>query len=94
MATGFLGLPTALEPTRDSLRRIAVMCNNLLAGKPGPFRDVVLMNAAAALVISGTVTALADGVTRAAAAIDSGKAKAALAAVVGITNSPAPQPAT
>lgn len=33
MATGFLGLPTALELSRDSLRRIATVINGILAGK-------------------------------------------------------------
>jgi hypothetical protein len=33
MATGFLGLPTALELSRDSLRRIATVVNGILAGK-------------------------------------------------------------
>ena len=52
MATGFLGLPTALEPTRDSLRRIAVMCNNLLAGKLNVRTTVRLLNGATTTTIS------------------------------------------
>jgi len=48
----------------------------VLAGVPGPKRDVVLLNAAAALVVAGKAKDLRDGVRLAAAAIDDGRAKA------------------
>ncbi len=58
----------------------------LLGGTRGPFRDVVLFNAAAALVIAGRAAGLKDGVARAAAAIDGGGARNALARLVAVTN--------
>jgi anthranilate phosphoribosyltransferase len=58
----------------------------LLDGLRGPYRDIVLLNGAAALVVAGRADDLADGVTRAAEAIDSGAAKAALDGLVAITS--------
>jgi anthranilate phosphoribosyltransferase len=46
----------------------------VLEGKPGPHRDVVLLNAAAALAVAGTATDLEAGLPLAAQAIDSGAA--------------------
>ena len=46
----------------------------ILAGEPGPGRDIVLLNAAAALVVGGVATDLEDGVARARQALDSGAA--------------------
>ena len=59
----------------------AAMVERLLAGERGPRRDVVLLNAGAALLVAGRVTTLTEGVGRAAASIDDGSARAALAAV-------------
>jgi anthranilate phosphoribosyltransferase len=53
----------------------------VLAGEPGAARDVVVLNAAAALVVSGVVADLGDGVRRARAAIDDGAASRKLAAL-------------
>jgi anthranilate phosphoribosyltransferase len=50
----------------------------VLAGEKGAARDVVVLNTSAALVVAGVATSLEDGVTRAAAAIDSGVARAKL----------------
>ena len=58
----------------------------LLAGKKGPFRDIVLLNAAAALVVAGKATNLTDGVALAAHAIESGAAHAALDRLVAVSN--------
>jgi len=57
----------------------------LLDGMRSPYRDIVLLNSAAALVIAGQARDLADGVARAVDAIDSGAAKAALARLVAIS---------
>jgi len=62
----------------------------VLAGAPGPFRDVVLYNVAAALLIAGRVADLRAGVAAAARAIDEGAARARLDRLVAITNLPAP----
>lgn len=53
----------------------------VLAGEPGPCRDVAVLNAAAAIVASGATDNLAEAVTVAATAIDSGAAGAVLAKV-------------
>ncbi len=64
---------------------------SLLAADRAPaleaFRDAVLLNAAAALLIAGAVPTLSDGVARAADAIDSGKAQTALQTLIEVSNS-------
>ncbi|WP_019516590.1 anthranilate phosphoribosyltransferase [Sphingomonas sp. Mn802worker] len=56
----------------------AVALRQLLLGEHGPYRDAVLLNAAAALVLSGTQTALPDAAAHAAEALDRGDANALL----------------
>ncbi len=58
----------------------------LLDGAPGAYRDAVLLNAAAALMVADRVTDLAEGVAMARASIDSGAAKAKITALARITN--------
>ena len=65
----------------------AVAIRKMLAGEPGPYRDVVLLNTAAALIISDKVKDLKEGVNIAANTIDSGKAKLVLERMIEITNS-------
>lgn len=50
----------------------------LLQGEHGPYRDAVLLNAGAALMVAGTVETLIEGVEEAAEAIDKGLANALL----------------
>jgi anthranilate phosphoribosyltransferase len=50
----------------------------IFAGEPGAPRDIVLLNAAAALIVAGVAQDLADGMARAAHAIDTGAASAKL----------------
>ncbi|KZB67949.1 anthranilate phosphoribosyltransferase [Thalassospira lucentensis] len=59
---------------------------DLLAGKKSAYRDIVLLNAAAALVVTDIATDLADGIAKARVAIDSGKAAETLQALVRISN--------
>jgi anthranilate phosphoribosyltransferase len=59
-------------------RRNAAIAREILGGATGPRRDVVLLNAAAALVAAGRAADLREGVARAARAIDSGAASAVL----------------
>lgn len=59
----------------------------LLGGEAGPYRDVVLYNAAGALMVAGKAENLKDGVARAAAAVDEGRAAATLEKLVVITTS-------
>ncbi|HSD29480.1 MAG TPA: anthranilate phosphoribosyltransferase [Vicinamibacteria bacterium] len=56
----------------------AEAAREVLGGEMGPRRDVVLLNAAAALVVAGEARDLRDGARRAAAAIDDGHAAAVL----------------
>ncbi len=64
----------------------------LLDGAPGPYRDIVLLNSAAALVVAGREPDLRAGAAAAAAAIDSRRAMAVLEKLVAITNREAPPP--
>ena len=57
----------------------------MLAGEPGPRRDIVLMNAAAALVVGGKAHDFKEGVALAAQSIDSGAAAAKLAGLVALS---------
>ncbi len=52
----------------------ARILSGILAGEPGPRRDMVVLNAAAGLVVAGVADDLAAGVEAAAAAIDDGRA--------------------
>ena len=57
----------------------------LLDGAKGPYRDIVLLNAAAAFIVCDTVETLREGVALGTDIIDSGKARAALEKLVGIS---------
>lgn len=59
---------------------------NVLAGGQGAYRDTVLMNAGAGLLIADKVGTLADGVRLAAETIDAGKAQQALDRLVAVSN--------
>ncbi|RMH77784.1 MAG: anthranilate phosphoribosyltransferase [Actinomyces sp.] len=63
----------------------AEIARRVFAGESGPHRDIVVLNAAAGLVVAGVAADLADGVERAAEALDSGAAAAKLAALVAAT---------
>ena len=62
------------------------LTDGLFAGEPGAYRDMVLLNAAAALVIAEKADNLAAGVGRAAEAIDSGLANMALVKLIECSN--------
>jgi len=64
----------------------AAALRQLLEGVPGPYRDIVVLTSAAALVVADKAGSLAQGAVLAAAAIDSGAAKARLEALIAITN--------
>jgi anthranilate phosphoribosyltransferase len=64
----------------------AAIIREVLAGKKSPRRDVVLLNAAAALVASGKADHLKDALPLAVKAIDSGAAAAKLEGLVRFTN--------
>jgi anthranilate phosphoribosyltransferase len=71
-----LGLPrakTAALGGADAAAN-AVLTEGVLRGEPGARRDVVLLNAGAALVAAGSVESILDGIERAALTIDAGLA--------------------
>ena len=59
----------------------------LLAGQKSAYRDIVMLNAAAAFLVADKVETLREGVELAAAVLDDGRAQAALAGLVAATNS-------
>ena len=63
----------------------AAIAREVLGGAKGPRRDVVLLNAAAALCVAGRVADVGAGVGEAAAAIDSGRARDLLARWIAFT---------
>jgi anthranilate phosphoribosyltransferase len=74
------GLPRApLAAIRgDDAAYNAEALRKLLMGEPGPYRDAVLLNAAAALIVAGEASDWREGIEEAAEAIDKGLAKALL----------------
>lgn len=62
----------------DLIRRV-------LAGEPGPARNMVLLNAGAAIYVAGRTPSLAEGIAAAAQAIDSGEAKLRLERLAAFT---------
>jgi anthranilate phosphoribosyltransferase len=58
----------------------------ILAGDKGAPRDIVLLNAAASLLIAEQAPTIADGVRRAAVALDSGRAAGVLETLIRVSN--------
>lgn len=69
------------EPSQN-----AAALEGVLNGEKNAYRDIAVLNAAAALLLADKVKSLKEGAEVAAAAIDSGKAKALLAAVIEASN--------
>jgi anthranilate phosphoribosyltransferase len=87
-----------IDPTEHGLPRVergalaggdaagnAAVSRQVLAGKPGPFRDIVVLNAAAALLVAGMADDIGAGIDTAQQAIDDGRAEAALDAFVRVS---------
>ncbi|QPC92891.1 anthranilate phosphoribosyltransferase [Mesorhizobium sp. INR15] len=77
--------------TKDELRGGDAAYNakalrDMLGGAAGAYRDTVLMNAGAGMVVAGKATTLADGIATATQAIDSGRALAVLDRLIEISN--------
>jgi anthranilate phosphoribosyltransferase len=64
----------------------AVALQSVLDGKPSPYRDVALLNAAAALVVAGRAKDLKEGLTLGIQSIDSGAAAERLKRLVAVSN--------
>jgi anthranilate phosphoribosyltransferase len=63
----------------------AAIIESVLAGADGAPRDVVLLNAGAALFVAGAAASVRDGIRRAAEAIDSGSARRTLDAMARVS---------
>ena len=72
----------SVEEAADAIRAV-------LAGEEGPRRDVVLLNAGAAILVGGAAADFREGIARAAEVIDSGAAEKTLANLVRLSNLPA-----
>ena len=85
---GDFGMPLARreELSGGDAKRNAEIIMEILAGQPGARRNVVLLNAAPAIVCAGKARHLADGVRVAADAIDSGRAAKVLEKLAWFTN--------
>jgi anthranilate phosphoribosyltransferase len=64
----------------------AALARRVLDGEPGPHRDIVCLNAGAALVAAGLADDLASGIGSARSSIDEGGAAAALDRLVAVSN--------
>ncbi len=82
------GLPIArMEDLKGGLPvENAKALREVLAGAKNAYRDVVLFNAAASLLVAGRVSSLKDGVDMAAASIDAGDAADSLEKLVAASN--------
>ena len=65
----------------------AVALQGVLDGRPSPYRDVALLNAAAALVVVGRANSLKEGVEIGQKSLDSGAAATRLKHLVAVSNS-------
>jgi anthranilate phosphoribosyltransferase len=82
-----VGLPRAslADLTGGTPAENAAALRGLLEGRKGPYRDIVLLNAAAALLVGDKVETLSEGVELAGQVIDDGRALAALDKLVAIS---------
>jgi anthranilate phosphoribosyltransferase len=75
------------ELRADDLPAAVAIARAVLEGQPGPRRDIVELNAAAALGVCGVAGTLGEGLMLARAAIDSGAARGVLDQLAAISNS-------
>jgi anthranilate phosphoribosyltransferase len=82
------GLPRAdtSEICGGSAEENAGIARRILAGEPGPLRDVVVINAAAALIAADVADGFPAGIELARASLDSGSAGSALEQMVKVSN--------
>jgi anthranilate phosphoribosyltransferase len=65
----------------------AIALRSVLDGMPSPYRDVALLNAAAALIVAGRARDLKEGVALGVKSIDSGAAASRLNLLIAVSNS-------
>lgn len=87
-----VGLPKAAVGALKGgdARANAAIIERVLGGDRGPARDVVLLNAGAALFIAGAAASVPDGIAQSARALDNGDAKRTLERLVSISSTDAP----
>ena len=79
--------PAPIESiTVDSARQSLEVIRSVLAGEPGPAADVTILNAAAAIYVSGIAPSLEVGIGHARESIDSGRAADVLGRLVALSN--------
>jgi len=79
---------------RSDLSAIAVsdagqslaMINEVLDNRPGPARDIVVINAGAAIYAAGVADSLSDGIEQAGETLANGSARETLASLIRVTN--------
>jgi len=76
--------PEALRGGDASHNAAALL--DVLKGKPGPFRDVAILNAAATLIVAAKAGDLKEAAVLAAKAIDSGEAEGRLDRLIAVSN--------
>ena len=76
---------SAASVKAGSVEESVAVLRSVLAGETGPARDIVLMNAAAALLAAGEASSLKEGAALAAESIDSGRAGSVLDALVELS---------
>ena len=84
-ALGFAPAPVE-SITVDSAQASLEVIRSVLAGEPGPGADVTILNAAAAIYVSGIAADLEDGIGRARESIASGRAAGVLDRLVAISS--------
>jgi anthranilate phosphoribosyltransferase len=83
-----LGLPRAsIDDLKvGSVTEAAAAIRGIVDGRRGPMRDIALLNAAAAIVIAGAADDLSAGLSLAANAVDSDRARAVLETLATVTS--------
>jgi anthranilate phosphoribosyltransferase len=92
--------PCRIDPTTWGLAPVGIdeipggdpetnarLAGEMFQGAPGPVRDIVVLNAAAALIVAGVVDDFDAGIASAAAAIDDGRARAKVDQLVAVSAS-------
>jgi anthranilate phosphoribosyltransferase len=64
----------------------ADLFEGIVAGRAGPYRDIVVLNAGAGLVVGGVATTLGEGVEAARSALDDGRVEAKIQQLRAVTN--------
>ena len=84
---GSLGLAAAKasQLQAETLEEATRVIRGVLDGERGPKLDIVLLNAAAALVVAGVAGSMSDGLTKARASVESGAAKRGLETLVAVS---------